>query len=63
MKVNQKLSYFPKKLMPIIGCTVIIKRKEDNFICETILDELIANTTFRIDKNLYKKVLKQANEH
>jgi len=43
---------------------VLLLSKEQKIIprVQPILDELIANTTFRITKTLYTNVLKQANE-
>jgi predicted nucleic acid-binding protein len=41
---------------------LLSKEKKIIPVVKPILDELIANTTFRIDTILYTKVMKQANE-
>ncbi len=50
------------KTIGLLG--VLLLSKERNIIpfVKPVLNEIIANTTFRIDKKLYTNVLKQANE-
>ncbi len=46
----------------LIGVLLLSKKKKLIKNIKSFLDELIANTTFRIDKKVYKNVLKEANE-
>ncbi len=46
----------------LIGVLLLSKKKKLIKNIKSLLDELIANTTFRIDKNIYNNVLKAANE-
>jgi len=50
------------KTIGLLGVLLLSKDKKIISLVKPVLDELIANTTFRIDKNLYTNVLKQANE-
>jgi hypothetical protein len=50
------------KTIGLLGVLLLSKEKKIINLAKPILDELITNTTFRIDKNLYTNVLKQANE-
>ena len=50
------------KTLGLLGVLLLSKEKQIIPLVKPILDELIANTTFRIDKILYTNVLKQANE-
>ena len=50
------------KTIGLLGVLLLSKEKQMIPHVKPILDELIANTTFRIDKILYTNVLKQANE-
>lgn len=50
------------KAIGLLGVLLLSKEKKVISHIQAILEELITNTTFRIDKNLYKSILKQANE-
>ncbi|MEO8861871.1 MAG: DUF3368 domain-containing protein [Ginsengibacter sp.] len=50
------------KTIGLLGVLLLSKDKNIIPFVQPVLDELIATTTFRIDKNLYTNVLKQANE-
>jgi len=50
------------KTIRLLGVLLLSKTKKIIPLVQPILDELIANATFRIDKILYTNVLKQANE-
>ena len=50
------------KTIGLLGVLLLSKDKNIIPFVKPVLDELIATTTFRIDKNLYTNVLKQANE-
>ncbi len=53
---------FGIKTIGLLGVLLLSKEKKIIPVVKPILDELIANTTFRIDTILYTKVMKQANE-
>jgi predicted nucleic acid-binding protein len=53
---------FGIRTIGLLGVLLLSKQKKLIPLVQPILDELIANTTFRITKNLYTTVLKQANE-
>jgi predicted nucleic acid-binding protein len=53
---------FGIKTIGLLGVLLLSKEKQLISLVKPILDELMANTTFRIDKTLYTNVLKQANE-
>ena len=53
---------FGIRTIGLLGVLLLSKKKKLIPLVQPILDELIANTTFRITKNLYTTVLKQANE-
>jgi predicted nucleic acid-binding protein len=46
----------------LLGVLLLSKAKKIISFVQPILDDQIATTTFRIDKNLYTNVLKHANE-
>jgi predicted nucleic acid-binding protein len=46
----------------LLGVLLLSKKKNLISNVKSFLDELIANTTFRIDKKVYNNVLKEANE-
>jgi uncharacterized protein len=50
------------KTIELLGLLLLSKEKKIIPFVRPILDQLISRTTFRIDKTLYKNVLKQANE-
>ena len=50
------------KTIGLLGLLLLSKEKKIIPFVRPILDQLISRTTFRIDKTLYKNVLKQANE-
>jgi hypothetical protein len=50
------------KTIGLLGVLLLSKEKKIIPFVKPILDQLIAKTTFRIDKFLYEHVLKQANE-
>lgn len=53
---------FGIKTIGLLGVLLLSKKKKLIPLVQPILDQLIANTTFRITKILYTNVLKQANE-
>lgn len=53
---------FGIRTIGLLGVLLLSKEKKIIPLVQPILDELIANTTFRITKILYTNVLKQANE-
>ena len=50
------------KTIGLLGVLLLSKRKKLIKDVKSFLDELIVNTTFRIDKKIYDNVLKEANE-
>ena len=50
------------KTVGLIGVLLLSKEKKIIPLVKPFLDELISNTTFRINNILYQNVLKQANE-
>ena len=50
------------KTIGLLGVLLLSKERQLIPSVKPLLDELMTNTTFRIDKSLYKTVLKQANE-
>ena len=53
---------FGIRTIGLLGVLLLSKEQKLIPLVKSILDELIANTTFRITKTLYTNVLKQANE-
>lgn len=53
---------FGIKTIGLLGVLLLSKEKQLIPLVKPILDELMTNTTFRIDTILYTNVLKQANE-
>ncbi len=53
---------FGIRTIGLLGVLLLSKQKKLIPLVQPILDELIANTTFRITKILYTNVLKQAHE-
>ena len=53
---------FGIKTIGLLGVLLLSKEKQLIPLVKPLLDELTENTTFRIDKILYKNVLKKANE-
>jgi predicted nucleic acid-binding protein len=53
---------FGIRTIGLLGVLLLSKEQKLIPLVQPILDELIANTTFRITKTLYTNVLKQANE-
>ena len=50
------------KMIGLLGVLLLSKEKKIIPLVKPFLDELISNTTFRINNILYQNVLKQANE-